>query len=286
MYGVAEHIEDEFELMNVRAAREEGLVEHQFSQSAAETPDIYALVVVPRSVDDLWRPVVPRGDVAGLLLRLLSVCRLQRPGDAEVAHFSSPVLHKVDVAWLDISVHKPPLVDMMQPLDDLLHDAPQLLEGQGDFLVPSEVHEGGAQVQNQVVPFLVAFVLLNQLPDAHHVGVIQTSHHLQLWVIFDLQHALPHALLSHIGLQLLGRKVSDCLTASSPLFFFLVYRGDHLVAHILVLTGRDRLLLAHRMDAFDEIDLPEGTLAELGERPVVVDELGVGELSRGHDIFE
>jgi hypothetical protein len=40
------------------------------------------------------------------------------------------------------------------------------------------------------------------------------------------------------------------------------------------------------MDAFDEIDLPEGTLAELGERPVVVDELGVGELSRGHDIFE
>ena len=108
------------------------------------------------TVDYLGGPVVPGGNVASFFLFLLSHHgsswdRMSWSSDAKVSYFKSPILHKVYVAWLNVSVHESLLMNVLDSLDHLVDQAFELLKGESDFFVASELHEGYSQVEHEVV---------------------------------------------------------------------------------------------------------------------------------------
>lgn len=72
IYGAAKQTEDEFELMDVGSAREDGLVEDQLGEGAAQTPNIDGLIVMFRAVDDLGGSVETSSHIASFVILLLA----------------------------------------------------------------------------------------------------------------------------------------------------------------------------------------------------------------------
>lgn len=88
-------------------AWEKRLALKHFSKDAARAPYVNLHVVLLPSEHDLWRPVVPRGDVAGHLWVLYT-------RQSEVADLQVTVLVDQNVARLQVAMHHASRVDVFQ----------------------------------------------------------------------------------------------------------------------------------------------------------------------------
>ena len=107
----SEKLCDDRELIDVILAREEWFAFQHFCKYAPSAPDIHFDIVLLPGQHDLWRPVVPRRNIAGHL-------RILDSRQAEIANLEVAILVDQDVAGLKISVHHTSRMHVFQaPLD-------------------------------------------------------------------------------------------------------------------------------------------------------------------------
>ena len=103
-------------------AREQGLAQQQLPHYAANAPDISAFFVGLRPQENLGGSVPAGGDFLSEHNVLLRAISGKTPGQAEIANLQMAIGIDEYVAGLEVPVDDLSRVQILHPLEDLVHD--------------------------------------------------------------------------------------------------------------------------------------------------------------------
>mmetsp|Transcript_7259 Transcript_7259/g.24722 ORF Transcript_7259/g.24722 Transcript_7259/m.24722 type:complete len:287 (-) Transcript_7259:286-1146(-) len=176
-----EHVDDEPELLEVVAPREERLAAEELGEDAAHAPHVDGLIVRIVLHQELRRPVPPGDHVLGQLVLLRVVVHPAR--EAKVADFEVAVLIDEQVAGLEVPVQHARRVDALEAPEHLVHKVLDVVVRQGllgvDDVVQVRVQQLGHEVH--VLPSLrLAGRRSHDVAEAEHVLVVEVAQELEL----------------------------------------------------------------------------------------------------------
>ncbi|GIX62766.1 D-alanyl-D-alanine carboxypeptidase/D-alanyl-D-alanine-endopeptidase [Babesia caballi] len=188
----AQHLVDPAQLVDLVGPREERLLVQDLGEEAAGRPHVAGGVVRLRPQQQFGTPVPQRHHPIRHLLSdavLVEICgvhslagrRHQRavhapPGQPKVRDFHNPAVSHKHVRRRQIAVREPVAVQLLQPLEQLPHDALLLRHVQPDLGVHDLLQVARHELHHDVDEAL----RYEHGDQVHEVRVVQLAHHLQL----------------------------------------------------------------------------------------------------------